>query len=139
MLKFLLQPYLLACYCFAKFGIKKKEQWRIPEAVAYVFSTPIIFLLYGTYLSVLGVFTMNINGDLIIWGGGLVVFLLFGYWFSNWAKKTIYRWQIHQQWEALQQWKRVLYSILGFIVFWGILALSFYLTVTFFGGYGLRN
>ncbi len=142
MIKFILQPYLLACYCFTK-AIEEKPEDReknINIFVAHIFSTPIVFLFYGVYLAIIGAFTKNINGSLIIWGGGAVVFLLFGYWFDNyWVESKIEKWQIYSKWELLEKWQRVLYILFGTIVFWGGLALSFYLAVTFFGGYGLRR
>ncbi len=141
MLKFLLQPYLLACYCFTK-AIEEKSENReknINLFVAHIFTTPIVFFIYGLYLSFIGLFTNKINGTIIVWGGGVVIFLLFGYWFDGWAKKIIDKWKIFTKWEILQKWQRGLYIIFGTIIFWGILALSFYLAVTFFGGYGLRS
>ncbi len=139
MLKFLLQPYLLACYCFAKFGIKKTEQWRISGAVAYTFSTPLTFLLGGIYISLIGLFTKGLSGILIDWLLPFLILVPFGYWLFSWTEKTIDKWQIHQQWEALQKWKRILYSILGFVFFWGAYVLFFYLGVKFFAGYSLRS
>ncbi len=139
MIRFVLQPYLLACYCFAKAAVKKTEQWRISGTVAHTFIGPIMFILMGIYISVIGLYTKGLSGILVDWILPFVIFVPLGYLLFGWTEKTINRWEIPQQWEILQKWQRGLYIVFGTIIFLGGFALFFYLGVKFFAGYGLRH
>ncbi len=140
MIKFILQPYLLACYCFAKSGEdKKNKSSNINAFIAHIFIGPIMFIFMGIYISIIGLYTKGLSGILVDWILPFVIFIPSGYWLFGWTEKTIGRWKIPQQWESLKKWQRGLYIVFGIIVFWGGFALFFYLGVKFFAGYGLRR
>ncbi|WP_394698291.1 hypothetical protein [Labilibaculum manganireducens] len=135
MMKILFKPLLAANYCASKWIVNKKLPKRVIPTALHTFTTPFAFLSAGIYCVVIGSIEFKFKTFTPIFIGLAIVMLSVSLYIEKKAKNSIERWGIKKEYKSLSKNQRQNRNTFAFLFFWASIILSFYLGVTFTGGY----